>query len=433
MESSFDRPDDVEKDSENDKMDTEDDEDDKRMIAFADLLKSHGSNLFSSKSYEGALDAFSKALDNAPVYWASRLTVMSNKAACLFMLHKFPDVVKFCDETINLCRKQHSMSCGANGAAFADSAAILLKVFSRKGRALLKLGDFAAAHLAFAEVLDSPRVHSSSQFDSKESQENGKAIKNESDMSRAEEDSIRADVKAGVKQVLLAKVMFNRLLMLESQSDPKQFSTTADDLLKLSPELRSAQCFKASALCKMQDWPLAKEFIEACVCDKPVCIQQLHAVEGAILPVASKSRLNWSYDKSKRSGQKDTNFAVNIPDIANACLVMGGKLSQLYVWCLKNDKHSRFLCAETMEIINNVLTALYVRLFGSGAENATISSDKLGDWNWVKESLTKLQLMASIKNKADTKFRGGDFAEALNGYREFVKMDSDANLWNAVM
>lgn len=112
---------------------------------------------------------------------------------------------------------------------------------------------------------------------------------------------------------------------------------------------------------------------------------------------------------------------------------MGGKLSQLYVWCLKNDKHSRFLCAETMEIINNVLTALYVRLFGSGAENATISSDKLGDWNWVKESLTKLQLMASIKNKADTKFRGGDFAEALNGYREFVKMDSDANLWNAVM
>ena len=70
----------------------EEEEDEERMLTFAELLRNHGSNLFSSKSYEGAVDAFTKALDNAPATWNARLTVMSNKAAALYMLNRYVHV-----------------------------------------------------------------------------------------------------------------------------------------------------------------------------------------------------------------------------------------------------------------------------------------------------------------------------------------------------
>lgn len=398
----------------------EEQEDTKRMLAFAELLRSHGNNLFSSKSYEGAIDAFSKALDNAPPMWPARLTVMTNKAAALFILGRYPEVVLVCDETVALCRKQDS---AAAESEFTNSATTLLKVFARKGRALLKLGNYPAAHAAFSEVLDSPRIHGTNQFSTK----SDGSIKDEADMSRADEDAIRTDVKAGVKQLLLAKVMFNRLLMLESQTDFKQFSTTADDLLKLSPELRGAHCFKASALCKQQKWAEAKEFIENCVCSKPVSIQRMHSFPNCVIPVGDPSKLKWTYEKSRaNTAAKSSNFNVNVHDIVNACLVFGGALSRLYLWALKNDKHSRFLCAETMEVINSILTSLKLKIFGS-------SSGSHDDWKWVKDDQHKLAQMIAVKNKADSRFRAGDFADALNSYREFVKMDPDANLWNAVM
>ena len=302
-----------------------------------------------------------------------------------------------------------------------------MRVLSRKGRALLKLGNYPAAHLAFSEVLDSPRINPKSQFGSKD-------IKNETDLSSADEDSIRTDVKAGVKQVLLAKVMFNRLIMLESQSDHKQFSSTADDLLKLSPELREAQLFKASALCKLQEWSNAKSFIESCVCEKPVCIQKTHSHPAASIPVGAKSALAWTYNKprerSSNTSLKTTNFAVNIPDVVNACLAMGGKLAKPYVWALKNEKHSRFLCAETMDVIKNLLLSLRMKIFDT---NISDTEQELKDWVWVKEELNKLTNMVTVKNSADSNFRAGNFSEALNSYREFVKIDTEANLWNAVM
>lgn len=401
-------------------METEEVEDAKRMLSFAELLKSHGNNLFSSKSYEGALDSFSKALDNAPPSWQARLSVMCNKAACLFLLNRFPEVVSACDETVDLYRRQQSLP---DDNIFDNCETTLLKIFARKGRALLKLGNFPAAHLAFTEVLDAPRVHGSTQFKTK----TASTITNETEMTRADEDAIRMDAKAGIKQILLAKVMYNRLIMLESQSDYKQFLTTADDLLKLSPELRSAHCFKASALCKMQKWAEAKEFIESCVCNKPESIQRLYCFPRSTIPVSSVDKLRWNYDKSK-TNHKSTNFHVNIPDVANACLVYGSALSRIYVWALKNDKHSRFLCAETMDVVNNILTALRLKIFG-----ISVPPGSSEDWAWVKDELAKLSHMMEVKNNADSCFRAGDFAVALNGYREFVKLDPDANLWNAVM
>lgn len=338
---------------------------------------------------------------------------------------RYPEVVEMCDATVVLCRKDHAAS-GDN--AYGNTATVLLKVFARKGRALLKLGNYAAAHLAFAEVLDSPRINATNQFSSQP-----RGIQNDGDMSRAEEDAIRTDVKGGVKQVLLAKVMYNRLIMLETQSDYKQFGSTADDLLKLSPELRTAHCFKASALCKMQKWAEAKLFIEQCVCEKPESIQRLYSFHGCAVPIASIDRLIWSYDKATATPvHKSNNFKVNVPDIVNACLAFGGQLSRLYIWALKNDKHSRFLCAETMEIVSSILTSLKIKVFGTAARAAAVEGST-NEWKWVKDDVVKLQQMIAMKNKADTRFRGGDFAEALNGYREFVKMDPEANLWNAVM
>ncbi len=337
------------------------------------------------------------------------------------------------------------MQASLTASSSASAACTLLKVHARKGRALLKLGNYPAAHLAFQDVLDSPRLGAGLFEAADRAQGGGDGEAGESPaMLKAEEDAARADVRAGVKQVLLAKVMYNRLQMLQSQSDYKQFAATADDLLKVSPEYRSAQHFKVQALCKLHQWKAAKAFAEESVCGKPVAHQRLTAHAAAQFPVASQANLTWKYGQGNWTiGLKNADF---IAGVSNAILVMGAEMAQTYVWALKNEGHSRYLCAETMELIKNILQSV----------RAVVGTDR--DWAWVGDQLVLLEKLIRLKNDADGKFRENNFVEALSTYRDFIKvglqhsgrlavlpnklllfflialqLDPTAHVWNAVM
>lgn len=89
---------------------------------------------------------------------------------------------------------------------------------------------------------------------------------------------------------------------------------------------------------------------------------------------------------------------------------MGPDLAKAYLSTLKNEKHSRFLCAETMDLLRLILIDVKKSLNG------------FDSWNWVNESADLLDRMIRLKTDADSKFRSNNFLEALNAYREFIKV-----------
>ena len=151
-------------------------------------------------------------------------------------LDRFVEAIEVCDNAI-AHHYLYVAGTGAGSNTAKTASCTLLKILARKGRAHMKLGNYPQAHCAFDEVLNSPKINQPPPYHSHDDDEQT-VYSGDAAMNKADEDAVRADVRAGVKQVLLAKVMFNRLQMLQAQSDFKQFATTADDLLKLSPEFR---------------------------------------------------------------------------------------------------------------------------------------------------------------------------------------------------
>ncbi len=160
----------------------------------------------------------------------------------VILIDRFVEAIEVCDNAI----AHHYLYVAGTGSGSNTTKAAsctLLKILARKGRAYMKIGNYPLAHSAFDEVLNSPKINQPLPYhDNGESDTFSGSTSGDAAMNKADEDAVRADVRAGVKQVLLAKVMFNRLQMLQTQSDFKQFAATSDDLLKLSPEFRCVFC-----------------------------------------------------------------------------------------------------------------------------------------------------------------------------------------------
>jgi len=352
-----------------------------KMSELAESYKIQGKKDYSSQHYDLAYDSFTKALDAAPPQWREKANVLSNRAAALIMMERLVEAIQDCE-----------------AATVVDPE--FVKVHSRRGRAYLKLGKIEEATDAFMLVL-------------------GWTVSTEE--SNANDKFGREIARQAMKQVVLAKTLRDRLVNA-SKSNVKQNLQTAEELLALCPYMREAQTHKARALCQQHKWDEAKHFMEYCVCAIHPSMQKLHAHSCTELSLVKLENLSWHVDSSGV-------LRVRTDAVCMALLSMGSSMAQCYLTTLKNQAICRTSCsADVMLRLTEVLNAAIDRTF----QPHTTSTVDIG-WDWVVSELSKIQLIISIKNDADSKFRSGMFVEAIQRYGDVLQVDPDAHVWNAIM
>ena len=270
-----------------------------------------------------------------------------------------------------------------------------VKVHTRRGRALLKLGLLDEAADAFAHVLGWTQ-----QYDDRDSadpnDDNGKDV-----------------ARQAMKQVVLAKTLRDRLRNA-SASDAKQSLQTAEELLQLCPFMRYAQAHKARAMCQLHQWGDAKQYMEFCVCSVHRSMQKLTAHPAAELSSLDMEALSW----------REVSYGIVGVDLAavkTAMLVMGPAMARSYLITLKNMDKCRSNCsADIMSKIAGVLgnmKEILCRLSGSTPPDES--------WDWVMVEYKMLRQIISLKNDADEKFRKNLFEDAIQRYTDVLKVWQD--------
>jgi DnaJ homolog subfamily C member 7 len=278
-----------------------------------------------------------------------------------------------------------------------------IKVHTRRGRALLKLGMLNEATDAFMLVLGWQPEYSAAGVDPVD--DNGKDV-----------------ARQAMKQVVLAKTLRDRLAN-SAASNAKQTLQTADELLNLCPFMRLAQSYKARAMCQLHQWREAKTYMEFCVCAIHRSMQRLWAHPATDLTELDMAALGWqevAYGVVR----------VDLEAVKAAVLAMGPFMARSYLIALKNQDKCRSSCsADVMAKLSELLAELSSLLrnepvAGAGSEDS---------WDWVILEQTKIRLIISAKNDADEKFRSGQFEHAIQRYTDVLQVDPDAHIWNAIM
>ena len=279
-----------------------------------------------------------------------------------------------------------------------------IKVHTRRGRALLKLGRLDDATDAFMHVLGWQPEYSAA-VPADPADDNGKGV-----------------ARQAMKQVVLAKTLRDRLISSPA-SNAKQTLQTADELLQLCPFMRQAQSFRARAMCQLHQWTEAKSYMEFCVCSVHKSMQKLDAHAAADLEILKIESLGW---REVAQGM----VRVDLDAVRAAILAMGPAMARSYIISLKNQDKCRSSCsADVMSRLSEVVASLS-DIFRQEPLTGALLDDT---WDWVILEHTKIRLIISAKNDADEKFRKGNYEEAINRYTDVLQVDPDAHVWNAIM
>ena len=268
-----------------------------------------------------------------------------------------------------------------------------VKVHTRRGRALLKLGMLEEATDAFMHVLGWTQ-----QYDDGEStdpnDDNGKEV-----------------ARQAMKQVVLAKTLRDRLRNSPA-SNAKQILQTAEELLQMCPFMRDAQAHKARAMCQLHQWGDAKQYMEFCVCAVHKSMQKLTAHPEADLSGLDMESLSWREISYGIVG-------VDLAAVKAAMLVMGPAMARSYLITLKNMDKCRSNCsADIMSKVSDLLADM-AEMFHNLPRTGILQDES---WDWIILEHTKIRLIISAKNDADEKFRRNLFEVAIERYTDVLQV-----------
>ena len=148
------------------------------------------------------------------------------------------------------------------------------RLHDRKGRALLRLGQFSAAQESFSRLLETAWESLSSSFT----------------VSSGPDYDTKEEAKLSLKQIRQAEIALEKLIVMDNninEFNSKLYTQLSEQLIQISPYFREAQCFKAKALCRAHKWNDAKLYMEESVCLVHKSIQELYAHEAAQYPSPS--------------------------------------------------------------------------------------------------------------------------------------------------
>lgn len=200
----------------------------------------------------------------------------------------------------------------------------LIKLHTRRGRALLRLGHLTEAADSFTHACDvSPTLNVQ-----------------ESDLA-----AVRADGKNGLKSVVGVRSTLTRLGQLEISEDYTGVLGLVEDLNAQCPRSLLVLVSKCSALNNLTEWGETKECIEDFICSAHSSILRLAAHPSAQLPAPPAERLSWTEKPGKNIVIVDTEA------VLQAVLAMGPVLSEIYLVSLKNLDLNRNCSSDVMSRI----------------------------------------------------------------------------------
>ena len=376
------------------------------MDSLAESYRKEGNNLYKLNEFGRALDAFEKALNFAPTNppWPTRPQVLGNRAASLMMLHRYIESADDCAEALTL-----------------DPT--MIKLHTRRGRALLRLGHFTAADEAFHRVLEIPTTSSQAGLNDVGSSGEEKEL-----------EAAKTDARNGLKALAGARSSMKRLGQLENAGDYHGVLMLVTDLQLHCPACSLVHVSRCAALCKLKKWGEAKTAVEDFLCTAHVSIQKLEAHPAALLPAPDADSLAWVEKPGKSIVTVDTQAVVN------ALLCMGPRLSEVYLQALKNIDATRNCSADVMSRVLVIISELSQILKAHQAVHATDGTNNnkgleqlLVPWIWVTHELQRTKELIEWKNIGDRQFRASSHADAINSYSKAIKADPEAVRWAAIL
>ena len=293
---------------------------------------------------------------------------------------RFVEAVNDCDEALRLDAK-------------------LTKLYARKGRALLRLGHFAAAEEAFNRLME----FSARDLLSQEEAADELLLKE----THAALEANKATARLGLNDLSKLRISVQNLVSMEGQAKYKDALKVCEDILKLSPYYRMAHVSKASALGETQQYVEAKAYMEDLTHSTHRSIQSLFAHSAATFPCVAPSALKWTENKAQKAVQWD------IPSALQFVLCIGAELGEVYISVLKNLPENRLYSADIMSKMSTLIKGLSARLS---------RKDREEKWGWVQVESEKLQILISTKTIADEKFKSKNFRGAQLAYTNCLKV-----------
>lgn len=291
---------------------------------------------------------------------------------------------------VTSCNRYFESLGDCDQALILDSS--LWKLHIRKGKALLRLGDFSKAADALSRVLEyfpfPGQTISASEFE---------AAKNEA--------------RTILRNVNSAKQSWHQISVSESKEDFNAVLTASTDLLAICPAFRQLQVFHSRAYCKLKMFEDGKNFIESLIFSHHESV--LCAQSDAFAGFAETYPLPAS--GSLKIVGKGSGLSMDSNAFARACLWLGSGLARSYLCCIKNSTAIRTNSSDVMDAIILFLTVLR-RLF------AADSMPTQSPWAWVPSELSRIQEMTNLKKKADKLFRSGNFDSASMEYLRAVQV-----------
>jgi len=400
------------------------------MAIMADGHRKEGKQFYEKELYEKAYSSFTKALEIAPSDWFYKATVLGNRAASLMMLDRFVEAADDCK----------------NAMAIDPT---LVRLHSRRARALCKLGELTEATTAYTKVLEhvsastmaSVKAHATGATTL--SQAAGSAA-----AASAEDTNNKRDAQDGLKQLATAR----DLLLFITREDGKDNAWTSkgssatstaslsarelmskvDDLLAICPQMRRAHAFKAKGLVKQGLYKDAKDYVEGVIRGTPSSVLALHSHPAATFPVPTRNELTWTAN-GKIAGQK---VVVKTTSLTNFFLVIGSgdgssSLAEWYINALKNQDICRLHSTEVINFLSTVLDSLASTCTSSSTGGMRYS--RTSSIEWISTENEKSTTWISLKKQADSLFRSGNYAEAIRVYTDLLKVDPEATKFNCVI
>jgi tetratricopeptide (TPR) repeat protein len=366
------------------------------------MYRKQGGELYKNNEFARALDSFDKALQfgchDKDRPWPMRPQVLGNRAATLMMVHRYIEAADDCAEALRL-----------------DPS--MVKLHTRRGRALLRLGHFPAADEAFQRVLETAPVG-----------ETGAGHGEERELEAA-----KADARSGMKALASARSSMKRLAQLENALDYTGVLMLVADLQLHCPACSLVHVSRCHALCKLQKWGEAKAAVEEFLSTMHASVLRLEAHPSAVHPAPLPDRLTWTEKVGKNI------VSVDAEGVVQAMLCMGPRLAEVYAQCIKNVDATRNCAHDVMSRVKvvldelaSLLKAAAIRETPVGGKPASLA-ELLGPWVWVVGEVQRTKDLIDWKTIGDRQFRGSNHADAIASYGKAIKSDPSAVRWAAIL
>lgn len=332
------------------------------------------------------------------------------------MLGNFFEAIDDCDVAINL-----------NQCDIIMNSQSLMKLYNRRGRVFLRLGDLIKAGESFKHVIS---ISSNLQLST-----------NEEKRDAEKQIQLLSSIQLSLTSIRqLAKIIKRPNVFVEST----RILQLSNEVLQTCTHFREVQIAKIEAMLQLGKFQETKTFIEEVVLSSSSSMLGL-----TLFPSLSYRDITIHKLPLSSFSWAEGPIKPNTKVFVDIILHMGHELAKYYIRSLKNMPICRYNSAAVIDAVvtmvnhlfnhisnfntnHSIETSPYVRYHHYCSSSNVLNS--VSQWlRWISEERSQQDELVSFKNEGDDAFRLNRFKEAIQQYTQALDVDDDAIVWNAIL